>query len=611
MPGRIYSSRDERFKKPFGAVKSGQKIEFNIYVPAKMGVEKPVIFIEKEGEYPVKHRLKQTGSEKTNTIFSAEITLEETGLYFYWFDLWKDFKKLYMGKNGKSVLTEKVGEKYPLTVYSPDFETPESMHGGVMYQIFPDRFCEGSPEKEMPFPERVYRADKHNPPFFWWEEKSYGSLTQDYYGGDFAGIEKRLPFLKSLGVDIIYLNPVFEAHSNHRYNTADYMKIDPCLGTNEDFARLCKTAGGFGIRIILDGVFSHTGSDSIYFNKNGRYPGAGAWQSKESPYRGWYTFEEDGSYDSWWGFDTLPNCDKTNRGFRNFICGEGGVIDYWLKMGASGFRLDVADELPDDFIEEIRTAVKRGGKENLLIGEVWEDAALKEAYNIRRKYFLGKELDGVMNYPFRTAILEFLQGGGAQAFESAVMSICENYPAPALAACTTHISTHDTVRAITELAGEKADKRDRSWQCATRLSEEEYRRGVALMRLAFVLQFTLPGIPCVYYGDEIAMQGYADPFNRAYYNWNSSEGSLIPLMIQLSALRHACPAFKQGDIFFKTAVGGVLVYERQHGESVAEIAVNLGALPAVVNLAGGYINLPPMGHMIKATGFDYTADAGL
>ena len=607
MPS-IFNSRKEEFKKPFGAVRVEEEIRLSIRVPTEFGCKTPMLFLEKEGDQAVQYPLQPDGQKNGNDLFSVSVAAGEAGLYFYWFDLWVDFKKLYKDKGGEALVDTEPGEKFALVVYKQEYETPNAMHGGVMYQIFPDRFYEGNPDKTLCYSERIYRTDKHNEPYFWGEVKSYGSLTQDYYGGDFAGIQKRLPFLHSLGVGWIYLNPIFEAHSNHRYNTADYSKADPYLGTNQDFATLCEAAKKLDIRIILDGVFSHTGADSLYFNKEGRYPTVGAWQGPQSPYREWFNFNPDGTYESWWGFETLPSCNKQNPAFRQFIAGEGGVVDFWLKMGASGFRLDVADELPDDFIAEIRRAVKRNGDDKLLIGEVWEDAALKKAYGVRRAYFLGDELDGVMNYPFRTAVFEYLQNHSAEAFRDAVMTICEHYPAPALAACTTHLSTHDTERAMTALVGERVEGHERSWQSGRKLSAEQFHLGILRMRLAFVLQFTLPGVPCVYYGDEIAMQGYADPFNRAYYDWSSGETHLMELMMRLAGLRKGCPAFKRGTLHFIMARNGVLVYQRQGDGEKAAVAMNCSGWPAVVTLLGEEVTVPMMGFAIRASNYDFEED---
>lgn len=596
----IYNSQKTEYKKPFGAVRAGETMSFTLRVPAAYNCTEPRLVIQpdgvpltKSGDGLLLYPLIDCGSDEDDRdIFGVELALSEPGLYFYWFDLWVDFRKLYRGFQGEAIESRKPGRPYQLTIYSQDFQTPESVHGGVMYQIFPDRFFEGDPGKPITFNERVYRPDKRKEPYFWPLETDEGYLTKDYFGGDLLGIEKRLPFLHSLGVNWIYLNPIFESHSNHRYDTADYLKVDPYLGTNEDFKRLCTKAASFGIRIILDGVFSHTGADSVYFNQEGRYPTLGACQSPESPYRNWYTFHHDGSYDCWWNFPSLPTCNKRDRYFRDFICGKGGVVDTWLSLGAAGLRLDVADELPDDFIEEIRQTIKQHGEDKLLIGEVWEDASNKTAYEVRRKYFLGDELDGVMNYPFRTAIIDFLHSFDAVQFANEVMTICENYPAPALAACTTHLSTHDTVRIITALAGDALDSHDREWQSGRRLSPEQYHYGIMLVQMAFVLQFTLPGVPCIYYGDEIAMQGYKDPFNRAYYDWSSGETKLIKLVMDLAKLRRECDAFKDGTMRFTMARQGVLAFERCSGDACAAVGVNGSTWPTVVNLLGEDVMLP-------------------
>ena len=177
------------------------------------------------------------------------------------------------------------------------------------------------------------------------------------------------PLVASLGVNVIYLNPIFDAHSNHRYNTADYSKIDSLLGDEKDFKALCKKAEEYGIKIILDGVFSHTGSDSIYFNREGRYNSVGAFNSNESPYKDWFTFEENGKYKSWWGIDTLPETNEDNESFIEYISGKNGIAEKWLKCGAYGYRLDVADELPDKFLDEFCKSVKSLNKDYVVIGE--------------------------------------------------------------------------------------------------------------------------------------------------------------------------------------------------------------------------------------------------
>lgn len=571
----LFNSLDSAYKTPRGAVRAGEPLRLALTIPEHYGFVEPRLVLTKDGGDPVEYRMDFKGCVEGVNHFRLDLTLDETGLYFYYFDLYSDFRKLYRGELGEAVLSWTAGACWQLTVYEADFATPKALRGGVMYQIFPDRFFEGRPHPVMPFADRVYRANKQGEPYFWPNEQG-GQLNLDYFGGDFEGIRKKLGYLQELGVTWIYLNPIFEAHANHRYNTADYLNADPLLGTNEEFSRLCREARKRGIRIILDGVFSHTGSDSLYFNREGRYGQGGAYHDPNSPYRSWYDFDKKYpcGYRSWWGFDTLPEVREDDPAYQQFICGKDGVIDTWLSRGASGFRLDVADELPDDFIESIRKAVKAHGPDCYLLGEVWEDATTKEAYGVRRTYLLGKGLDGVMNYPFRNAILSFLRGGSALSSAEQLTAICEHYPAPALHALMNHLGTHDTERILTALEDEPAEGRDRYWQSGRRLPKPKYDHGIRLVRLAYAMLFTLPGVPCIYYGDEVGMQGYRDPFNRAYYDWDSTENRIKPLLRQLAKLRKECDAFWEGDFRVTRADGGLLQYRRTGPTETAEIVVN-------------------------------------
>ena len=571
----LFNSLDSAYKTPRGAVRAGEPLRLALTIPEHYGFVEPRLVLTKDGGDPVEYRMDFKGCVEGVNHFRLSLTLDEAGLYFYYFDLYSDFRKLYRGELGEAVLSWTAGACWQLTVYEADFATPKALRGGVMYQIFPDRFFEGRPHPVMPFADRVYRANKQGEPYFWPNEQG-GQLNLDYFGGDFEGIRKKLGYLQELGVTWIYLNPIFEAHANHRYNTADYLNADPLLGTNEEFTLLCREAKEKGIRIILDGVFSHTGSDSLYFNREGRYGQGGAYHDPNSPYRSWYDFDKKYpcGYRSWWGFDTLPEVREDDPAYQQFICGKGGVIDTWLSRGASGFRLDVADELPDDFIESIRKAVKAHGPDCYLLGEVWEDATTKEAYGVRRTYLLGKGLDGVMNYPFRNAILSFLRGGSALSSAEQLTAICEHYPAPALHALMNHLGTHDTERILTALEDEPAEGRDRYWQSGRRLPKPKYDHGIRLVRLAYAMLFTLPGVPCIYYGDEVGMQGYRDPFNRAYYDWDSTENRIKPLLRQLAKLRKECDAFWEGDFRVTRADGGLLQYRRTGPTETAEIAIN-------------------------------------
>ena len=518
-------------------------------------------------------------------VFSTTIQPQEPGLYFYYFDLYTGYRKLYAGQLGEAYVTTGDGEAWQLTVYEKDFQTPSHLRGGVIYQIFPDRFFESSPHATMPYADRIYRPDKRSEPYFWPNEQHEGYLNMDYYGGDLPGIRKKLTYLASLGVTCIYLNPIFRAHSNHRYDTADYSKIDPLLGSREDFSSLCAAAEKLGIRVVLDGVFSHTGSDSVYFNREGRYETPGAFHSQQSPYYPWYTFRQwPNSYDCWWNFDTLPNVKETEPSYNEYINGEHGIVRSWLKAGSSGWRLDVADELPDEFLDRLTAAAKAETPDALVLGEVWEDASNKTAYGVRRRYLLGRQLDTVMNYPFRDAILGFLLGGDPLAFCETVESILENYPPQCVRLLMNHIGTHDTERALTVLGGEPSGSNGREWQSCHALSPEQREKGRRRLKLASLLQFTLPGIPCIYYGDEAGLEGYKDPFNRSCYPWGHEDQELLEWYRTLGQLRREQRSIlAEGGFRTRYADGNLLAYERYQetdaGEDSLLIVVNRSHRP--------------------------------
>ena len=600
MSPTYFNSLDPAYKTPFGAVAAGQAVTFRLTVPESLGYVDPHLVLTKDHEDPVHYRMEFAGQTPQQNHFTFTIAPGTPGLYFYHFDLYTDFRRIYRDAGGEGVLRWTDGADWQLTVYEPDFQTPDWIKDGTMYQIFPDRFCEGKPDKLMPFADRIYRADKTGEPYFWPTEQQEGYLNMDYYGGDFAGIQQKLPYLRDLGVSCIYLNPIFEAHANHRYNTANYLKADPLLGTNEEFSALCAAAAKEGIRIILDGVFSHTGSDSVYFNREGRYGPGGAYRDRNSPYRSWYDFDSGypSGYRCWWGFETLPEVQEDSPSYIDFVCGKGGVIDTWLGLGASGFRLDVADELPDAFIERIRQAVKAHGEDKLLIGEVWEDATTKEAFGQRRTYLRGKGLDAVMNYPFRSAALSFVTGGDAAAVAEQILTICENYPAPALNCAMNFLSTHDTERAITAIAGEPANGRDRNWQSKRRISPMEMDDAVKKLLLGYAMIYTLPGVPCIYYGDEIAMQGYRDPFNRAFYDWNSTEQRLRGPLATLARLRRECDAFDGGRLEIVSAKGDILHYRRIGKTQTAEIILNRGQHLIAEQAFGKFAEVNPGGFTV-------------
>jgi len=572
----IYNSRDSVYKAPFGAVATGEAVRFTIHLPKLHLSRLPVLKLCEVaglGEDATLAMEADGGSYSYNS-YTCTFTPASPALYLYHFEVQsgEHTRAVRRGEDGLGVLGD--GGEWQLTVYDSAAACPSFLREGVLYQIFPDRFYNSGGEKQNVPGDRALHGDWLELPR--WRPDENGQVkNDDYFGGDLKGIEEKLPYLHSLGVTALYLNPVFEAHANHRYNTADYSKIDPLLGTNGDFRALCAKAMEFGISILIDGVFSHTGSDSLYFNKEGRYGPGGAWRDPQSPYRKWYRFREDGGYESWWGFDTLPNVNETTPSYLDFICGDNGILRQWLSLGAAGFRLDVADELPDEFLDRLHDCVKGHSPDNAIIGEVWEDASNKMSYGVRRRYLLGGQLDSVMNYPFKDAILTYVRHGGGAAFLNTLLQILENYPRPAIQSLMNSLSTHDTVRAITELGGKPVSQNGRDWQEANHeLTPEEYLHGHRLFRLASILQFGLPGIPCVYYGDEAGLCGYKDPFNRTCYPWGSEDKALVEFIRALGRVRRDHPIFSQA-IFNPISFSEELCcFTRELGDTSVMFCVN-------------------------------------
>ena len=559
-----FNSRDIRHKSIFGSTAAGDNLRLAVLMPRTFSCNKVTLVLHKDGEENIYRDLYWCGMNGENEEWwDINITFETSGLYFYHFTYETPYGRgnIYLRSGGCGEFAPN-GNEWQQTVYKKGFETPDWAKGGIMYQIFPDRFNIGSaPVKDYPADRILHKSTDETP--VWEPDKNGKILNNDYFGGTLKGIEEKLPYIASLGVNILYLNPIFEAHSNHRYNTADYMKIDPMLGTEDDFKSLCKTADKYSIKVILDGVFSHTGSDSIYFNRENRYESKGAYNNPDSPYKDWFTFKNDGTYKSWWGIDTLPETNEDTESFINFIAGKNGVAEKWLSNGAYGFRLDVADELPDKFLDEFSKSVKALNKDYLVIGEVWEDATNKFSHGGRRRYLLGDQLDSVMNYPFASAILTFMRYGVAENFMESIVSVCENYPKQALNCLMNHIGTHDTARILTSLIYDSIEHKPRHIQAQCKLTNEEYQKAKTLLKTATVLQYTLPGFPSVYYGDEAGLQGGGDPFNREFFPWGNEDAELTSWYKKLGEIRRNSKSLKDGDFIPYSAMLSCVAYKRQ------------------------------------------------
>ena len=558
----IFDSRKTEYKSPFGAVLSNQKVKFTF--PAKDGNYVYSAYIKiRKGDETKKERLDYVGKSGEYSLFSKELTFEK-GIYYYSFELDTEKGIEVYGKGEESSAISGSDSEFQLTVYD-NYKTPDWCKGGIIYHVFVDRFSRASDRKKGIFHENWY--DMPN------IKSADGKYhADDFFGGDLEGIIQKIPYLKSLGVNVLYLSPIFKSFSNHRYDTGNYLEIDELIGDEKTFSTLCKECEKVGIGVMLDGVFNHSGSDSIYFNKHNTYDSVGAYNDKSSPYHDWYYFDTfpDG-YLSWWGIRNVPTLNKNNPEYRNLIFGKGGVIEKWTMLGAKGWRLDVADELPSEFIEKIRHKLKSINPDALLIGEVWEDASVKFSYGTYRPYLLGNELDGVMNYPFRNAVLGYAMGGSAKEFEKSVMQIVENYPKCALDSVMNFIGTHDTVRALNALSGVNMPGKKEN-QLSHEFMQEQLEFAKKRLMLATVIEYTLPGIPSIFYGDEVGMTGWSDPLNRGTYPWGREDGFLLKFFQRLGKIRRENRDVFLGNIEF--VQNELLIYKRKSEKGELTVVAN-------------------------------------
>jgi len=572
-----FNSRDILYRNKIGAAAAGETLQLRLLLHRDQKCHDAFLRYRRDDlEQTQKIKLKLKEQLEDYFVYECVITLD-TGLYWYSFCFTADDGEYFVNRTEHCIgeISKDEGGWWQQTVYSADYSTPDWLKGGIIYQIFPDRFYNSGEEKQGVPDDRFICSSWSRQPEYRQIQNEKCVLGNDYYGGDLKGITEKLSYIASLGVNCIYLNPIFEAHSNHRYNTADYMKIDPLLGDEEDLKMLCSKAKEYGIRIILDGVFSHTGDDSVYFNRCNRYDSIGAANDKSSKFFSWYKFKDyPVDYEAWWGILTLPETQEENEDFCEFITGENGVLRKWLRSGVSGWRLDVADELPDSFLDKVRNAVKQENKEFYLLGEVWEDASNKISYGKRRRFLLGKQLDSVMNYPFAGEIINFVRGGSGKNLNECVCSVMENYPLCSVSVLMNHIGTHDTPRALTVLQNGYPDGKDREWQSKQIMPKEDYENAVKRLFLAAALQYTLPGVPSVFYGDEAGVQGYGDPFCRSTYPWGQEDKRIIEFYKRLGEMRRSCECLKVGDYHPLVIEDNLVVFERVCEKDRLIIALN-------------------------------------
>ncbi|SHK80385.1 pullulanase [Clostridium cavendishii DSM 21758] len=572
-----HNSQETYFRNPFGAVRIGTEVEISIEVEGEC--EALLEIVRFNGSTETINMFIDKRIEGSNIIVYKGLidTSKEVGLINYYFKIVKDNQVFYYGNNKNhlggigEIYVENV-PMYQLTVYE-DNKIPSWYKDGIIYQIFVDRFFNGNEDGRVNNPKEnsfIYGS--------WYDEPLYikdeeGKVIRwDFFGGNLLGVKKKLQYIKSLGVSIIYFNPIFESSSCHKYDTGDYKKIDSMYGDEQIFKGLCKEANKLGIKIILDGVFSHTGADSKYFNKYLKYKSLGAYNSKESPYYSWYRFSEyPDKYDSWWGFENQPNVDELNQSYMKYVITDyDSVINKWMRLGVSGWRLDVADELPDEFIECFKKKMRNIKPESVLIGEVWEDASNKISYGNKRKYLFGDELDSPTNYPLRDILISFFNKElTSYDFRKKLMSLYENYPKEVFYSTMNVLGTHDTKRIFTAL-----------------------NENLKLLQLAIIFQMTFPGVPLIYYGDEAGLTGGSDPMNRKTYPWGKEKLEILTWYRRLTSIRNTHEIFTKGDFKIYNTDPEVICFIRNYKDKIALIALNRcrdrSILIEIGNISGRY-----------------------
>ncbi|KRN23301.1 amylopullulanase [Lacticaseibacillus camelliae DSM 22697 = JCM 13995] len=550
-------------RQPGGAVTAGTALHFTV---RGTDADSVMLMLRQDGQAALSTNLAHTAD-----AFEGATPPLSSGLWFYRFVVvgprgTQILAPTRTGLGGVSVAYQEQAAAawYQLTVVARQETVPAWYENARIYHIFVDRFNNGNADGHVNAPKSntfLYGQLTDDP---YYVKDGAGEVVRwDFYGGNLQGISQQLDLIQQRGFTALYLSPIFEAASNHRYDTGDYFKIDPVLGTLADFKALVQAVHARGMHLILDGVFNHVGRDSRYFNALGHYPTVGAAQDAASPYADWFTFKHfPDDYSSWWGVMDLPAINKQSQSFHQFIAGgPDSVLGYWTGLGVDGWRLDVADELDLDFLRQIRQLLDRY-PDRVVIGEVWEDASNKVAYGTRRPYLMGDMLQSVMNYPQRTLILEFVLGRqSAAAVLQQLLSLRENYPAAVFNSNFTSLGTHDTPRVLTVLNGD-----------------------LTALAQAVLLWTVLPGNQVGYYGDEVGLTGSADPANRKYYPWRRENQTVLNLYAQAAKWRQE-PALQAAALFTGFTFGAGLGVVRESADQTLVALFNPTKAPLTFSRA--------------------------
>lgn len=583
---KLYKRAGGRDATDRGAFLCHEHIELSLHIPRELGAAGAVLRLIPDGGAPCDLPFAFCDCAADTDVYTLSLDLRTLcgergcGLFYYEILFLRGRDTLFSNTcdNLSFTLSPHSAGRFRLLVSRDDLNVPAWICGGVIYHVFVDRFARGAGTR---------RAGAHYHEDWNEEIEQFGAYpgapvaNDEFFGGTLDGVRQKLDYLASLGVTVLYLSPIFLAASNHKYDTGDYEQIDPQFGGEEAFVALVKACRARGIRILLDGVFNHTGADSKYFNQFGNYPTNGAYNSPDSPFANWYFFEQyPDRYTCWWGVKILPKLNLSNPAVQAYFTARGGIVEKYLRMGADGWRLDVADELPDAFLDELHARTREVTKgEGLVLGEVWENAADKIAYGKRRRYFQGGQLDSVMNYPVRNGIIAFVRDRDAAALAAILTELWASYPRQVCHALMNLLSTHDTERILTVLGGASGEGLSNATLQKMRMSASERARAGRLLRIAAALQYTVFGVPSVFYGDEAGLEGYHDPFCRRPFPWGREDTALQAFYRRLGELRKRCSALSDGDFALLALDKNALVFSRKNKEQTLVIAANRGDLP--------------------------------
>lgn len=662
--GLRHDSRDLLYRTPGGAVPAGTPVvlRFRTYHNDVTGVKARVYDLN-TGTQSIKPMTLAASDVSCyqDLPYSCdfwEITLPNTSPNNLWyrFLVTDGTKTVYYADNTAaldgglgSTSDTVVDNSYALMVYDPAFNAPSWSQTAVIYQIFPDRFRDGRADNNpktgdiryddpvlklawLTLPEGYCRAysdaatncpRRFGLPPVGADPNIESPRGRDYMGGDLKGIDQNLDYLVSLGVNTLYLNPIFDSASNHGYDTQNYYKIDPYFGTQKDWDNLVKHAKQLGVRIILDGVYNHMSSDSPFFDRYHHYTTVGACESLTSPYRSWFTFHNvaagtgtcvgsaganSATYDGWFGFDSIPVLNKTNPDVQSyFLTGSNSVAKNWLIGGANGWRLDVMGDssFPSGYWESFRQVVKATKSDTLIVGELWQ----KDSTLLR--FLRGDRADTTMNYRLRDAVIGLLTPGNFDAkgfadsgdqlsmteFANRIASIREDYPDAALYSAMNLLDSHDTVRLLWAMTPGNANTAEKE------LNAANLSAGKQMQKIASLIQFTLPGAPTIYYGDEVAMTGGDDPDDRRTYPWTDKGGmpdmDMFAHYQQLAALHSDIPALTAGNLQILLAddANEVAAYGRKTTADAAIVVINRSA-------SARSVSIPVAGFVPDGVAFD-------